>query len=56
MLPYSLRKDFLSFTDKKWDWRYSINQDGSVQEENPTLYELLPSGEIKAHQCQIGEA
>ena len=20
MLPYSLRKDYISFTDKKWDW------------------------------------
>ena len=21
MLPYSLKKDYISFTDKKWDWR-----------------------------------
>ena len=25
MLPYSLRKDYISFTDKKWDWRYQFN-------------------------------
>ena len=29
MLPYSLRKDYISFTDKKWDWRYQFNKDGS---------------------------
>ena len=56
MLPYSLRNDYLSFTDKKWDWRYQINQDGLVNDINPTLFELLPSGEIKEHKCQIGDA
>ena len=56
MLPYSLRKDYLSFTDKKWDWRYLINQDGLVVNKNPTLYELLPSGEIKEHFCKIDKA
>lgn len=55
MLPFSLRKDFLSFTDKKWDWRYSFNQEGSVNDNNPTLYELLPSGSVKAHLCQKEE-
>ena len=55
MLPYSLRKDYLSFTDKKWDWRYNLNGDGSVKDKNPTLYELLPSGLIKEHTCQIGK-
>ena len=53
MLPYSLRKDYISFTDRKWDWRYQINKDGSVNEKYPTLYELNPSGEIKAHACQM---
>ena len=56
MLPYSLRKDYLSFTDKKWDWRYQINQDGIVNDKNPTLLELLPSGIIKEHICQLREA
>tara|TARA_B100000989_G_scaffold36771_1_gene23335 strand:- start:164 stop:334 length:171 start_codon:yes stop_codon:yes gene_type:complete len=55
MLPYSLRKDFLSFTDRKWDWRYQINQDGLVKDNNPILYELTPSGVIKDHICQLGE-
>ena len=56
MLPYSLRKDYVSFTDKKWDWRYQINKDNLVNDKNPTLYELLPSGVIKEHICQIGES
>ena len=55
MLPYSLRKDYISFTDKKWDWRYNINTDGLPYIENPTLYELLPSGEIKNHLCKLEE-
>lgn len=55
MLPYSLRKDYLSFTDKKWDWRYSLNQNSSPIMENPALYELLPSGEIKKHLCKLNE-
>ena len=54
-LPYSLRKDYLSFTDKKWNWRYQINQDGLVNQKNPTLYELLPSGDIREHLCKIGD-
>ena len=52
MLPYSLRKDYISFTDKKWDWRYKFNKDWSLDTNNPSLYELLPSGEVKAHSCQ----
>ncbi|MDC3077934.1 hypothetical protein OA324_01325 [Prochlorococcus sp. AH-716-O05] len=55
MLPYSLRKDYLSFTDRKWDWRYQINQGGGVKDKNPILYELLQSGVIKDHKCQLGE-
>ena len=53
MLPYSLGKDYVSFTDKKWDWRYSFYQEGSINEKNPTLYELLPNGTIMEHLCQI---
>ena len=52
MLPYSLRKDYISFTDKKWDWRYIFNKDGTPNINNPYLYELLPSGEIKTHFCK----
>ena len=55
MLPYSLRQDYISFTDKKWDWRYNLNKDGLPDIENPTLYELLPSGEIKNHFCKLEE-
>ena len=52
MLPYYPRKDYISFTDKKWDWRYQFNKDGSPNIKNPYLYELLPSGEIKTHFCE----
>ena len=55
MLPYSLRQDYISFTDKKWDWRYKLNNDGLPDMENPTLYELMPSGEMKNHLCKIEE-
>ena len=55
MLPYSLRQDYISFTDKKWDWRYQLNNDGLPDMENPTLYELMPSGEIKNHLCKLEE-
>ena len=52
MLPYSLRKDHISFTDKKWEWRYQLNKDGFPNMNNPSLNELLPSGEIKTHLCE----
>ena len=52
MLPYSLKRDYISFTDKKWDWRYKLNKDGSPDINNPYLYELLPSGEVLTHFCQ----
>ena len=55
MLPYSLRKDYLSFTDRKWDWRYQISKEGLIIDKNPTLYELQPSGVIKEHICQLEE-
>jgi len=52
MLPYSLRNDYISFTDKKWDWKYQFNKDGSPDINNPSLLELLPSGEVQEHFCQ----
>ena len=55
MLPYSLRKDYISFTDKKWDWRYQLNKDGSPNINNPSLYELLPSGLLQKHFCEAEE-
>ena len=51
MLPYSLRKDYISFTDKKLEWRYQINKEGLPNFNNPSLYEILTSGEIKTHFC-----
>ena len=55
MLPYSPRREYLSFTDRKWEWRYQINNKGLVNEKNPTLYELQQSGVINQHTCQLGE-
>ena len=55
MLPYSLRKDYISFTDKKWEWRYQFNKDGFPDISNPSLFELLPSGEVKTHFCQLDD-
>ena len=55
MLPYSLRKDIISFTDKKWDWSYQFDKNGSPNIENPTLNELLPNGETKAYVCELDE-
>ena len=52
MLTYSHRKDYISFTDKKWEWRYQFNKNGSPNINNPSLYEILPSGEIKTHFCE----
>ena len=51
MLPYYSSRDYISFTDKKWEWRYQFNKDGSLNINNPALYELLPSGKIKTHFC-----
>ena len=55
MLPYFPRKNLVSFTDKKWDWRYKINQEGLVKENNPILYEINQNGVIKEHKCEIAE-
>ncbi len=52
MLPYSPRQNFISFSDNKWDWRYSINDDGKVNEIDPVLYELLPLGKYIEHKCK----
>ncbi len=53
MLPYSPRAKFISFSDKKWDWRYLINENDEVNESSPALYELLPQGKYIEHKCQI---
>ena len=55
MLPYLPRKNVVSFSDRKWNWRYSINKDGSVNQNNPILYKLLPSGILEEHLCLANE-
>ena len=52
MLPLSPRKGFLSFSDKKWDWRYNIDKEGVINEKEPILFELLTSGQYVEHKCK----
>ena len=51
MLPYSPRAGFLSFSDKKWDFRYNFKDNKKINEEEPILYELLPNGRDITHEC-----
>ena len=53
MLPYYPRANFISFSDKKWEWRYSINDDGKVNDNNPVFYEVLPFGKLIEHKCHL---
>ena len=55
MLPFSPIKGSLSFSDRKWDWRYEYNQEGSLIESSPKLYEIKPSGEFLEHICSTKE-
>ena len=56
MLPLSLRRDSLSFSDKKWEWRYKLNKDGTLNIKDPNLYELTTNGEIKEYLCNTKNA
>ena len=51
MLPYSPRVGFVSFSDKKWDFRYKFKDSIKINEEEPLLYELLPDGNYITHEC-----
>ena len=51
MLPYSPRVGFISFSDKKWDFRYKLEKSIKINEEEPLLYELLPNGKYISHEC-----
>ncbi len=51
MLPYSPRVGFISFSDKKWDFRYKLEKSIKIIEEEPLLYELLPNGKYITHEC-----
>ena len=53
MLPYSPRVALISFSDKKWDFRYKFNEDNKLNEEEPLLYELLPNGKYITHECNL---
>ncbi len=51
MLPLSLRRGFLSFSDLKWNWRYEYNKSGEINQKEATLYEILASGKNIEHNC-----
>tara|TARA_B100001287_G_scaffold272892_1_gene275366 strand:- start:411 stop:728 length:318 start_codon:yes stop_codon:yes gene_type:complete len=51
MLPYSPRVALISFSDKKWDFRYNLKDNIEINEEEPLLYELLPNGKYITHEC-----
>ena len=51
MLPFSPRAGFISFSDKKWDFRYNFKDNLNINEEEPLLYELLPNGNYITHEC-----
>ena len=51
MLPFSPRVGFVSFSDKKWDFRYNLIDSQKINEEEPLLYELLPNGNYITHEC-----
>tara|TARA_Y100000589_G_scaffold230186_1_gene217590 strand:+ start:279 stop:533 length:255 start_codon:yes stop_codon:yes gene_type:complete len=51
MLPYSPRVGFISFSDRKWDFRYNYKDSLNINQEEPLLYELLPNGKYITHKC-----
>ena len=53
MLPYSLKKGSLSFSDKKWYFRYPLKGNGEINVNEPTLYELKPLGENIEYKCKL---
>ena len=53
MLPFSPRVGFISFSDKKWDFRYNFTESMNIDEKEPLLYELLPSGKYITHKCTL---
>ncbi len=51
MLPYSPRIGFISFSDKKWDFRYNLKNKLIINEDEPILYEILPNSQDIMHKC-----
>ena len=51
MLPYSPRVGFISFSDKKWDFRYNFKDNLNINEDEPSLFEPLPNGKYVTHEC-----
>ena len=55
MLPYSLRKGFISFSDRKWEWRYNFDNEGNLDESRPILYENVKSDKYIKHDCLVSK-
>ena len=53
MLPYSPRVGSVSFSDKKWDFRYNFKENIKINEDEPLLYELLSNGKYITHECTV---
>ena len=53
MLPYSPRVGFISFSDKKWDFRYNLEDNIKIEEKAPKLYELLSNCNYITHECNL---
>ena len=51
MLPYSPRAGLISFSDKKWDFRYNLKENIKIKDDEPLLYELLSNGKYITHEC-----
>ncbi len=50
MLPVSLKKGDISFTDRKWLWSLWDNEKG-LHEESPRFSQRMPRGEIVEYEC-----
>ncbi len=53
MLPYSPRRGSISFSDKKWDFRYNFDKENILNEREPILYKLLSNGKFIENKCNL---
>ena len=51
MLPFSPKVGSISFSDKKWDFRYNLEDNIKINKGEPVLYELLSNGKYIKHEC-----
>tara|TARA_Y100001968_G_scaffold333921_1_gene401121 strand:- start:5800 stop:6087 length:288 start_codon:yes stop_codon:yes gene_type:complete len=53
MLPLSLKKGSISFSDLKWEWKYEYNKRNKINEEEANFYEILSKDKYIKHNCQF---